>query len=130
MANLGNLNARIQRQQAMQIVLITFWSQFASFAFNTILILFLIKPIALHGLGYSQAKAYGFIGVFNATAYLLPIFGGAMADHILGLRRSILFGGFLLVFAYYFLIHFVLYCFFLIIPWPKRVTATSLLRLH
>ena len=38
--------------------------------------------------------------MFNATAYLLPIFGGAMADHILGLRRSILFGGFLLVFAY------------------------------
>ena len=32
--------------------MITFWSQFASFALNTILILFLTRPLIAHGLGY------------------------------------------------------------------------------
>ena len=58
----------------------------------------------MHGLGYSQGKAYAFIGIYNATAYLTPILGGAIADKVLGLRRSILLAGFLLAFAYLLLI--------------------------
>ena len=104
MTLLGQLTAQIQRRQATHIVMITFWSQFAAFAFNTIFILFLTRPIAMHGLGYSQGKAYAFIGIYNATAYLTPILGGAIADKVLGLRRSILLAGFLLAFAYLLLI--------------------------
>lgn len=94
----------IRRQQTTHIVMITFWSQFASYAFNTILILFLTRPVLLHGLGYTHAKAYAFIGIYNATGYLLPILGGALADKVLGLRRSILLGGSLLACAYLLLV--------------------------
>ncbi|WP_058524970.1 peptide MFS transporter [Legionella birminghamensis] len=91
-----------RKQQTNNIVLITFWSQFAVYALNTILILFLTRPFLEHGLGYSHAEAYAFIGVSQATGYLMPILGGFMADQVLGIRRSILLGGFLLALAYLF----------------------------
>ncbi|PJD93413.1 MAG: IraAB [Legionella sp.] len=94
------LGTQLQHKQSANIVMITFWSQFASYGLNTILILFLTRPMLMHGLGYTQAKAYAFIGVSQATGYLMPILGGYMADQVLGLRRSILLGSILLVFAY------------------------------
>lgn len=90
----------LEQQQSTNVIMITFWSQFASYALNTILILFLTRPILTHGLGYSQATAYAFIGISGATGYLMPILGGYMADNVLGIRRSILLGSILLACAY------------------------------
>ncbi|MDP3704695.1 MAG: oligopeptide:H+ symporter [Legionellaceae bacterium] len=95
---LPQLNSRIQ--QTSNIIMITFWSQFSSYALNTILILFLTRPLFSHGLGYNQAKAYAFIGISQATGYLMPILGGYMADSVLGVRRSILLGGIFLAIGY------------------------------
>jgi len=89
-----------RQQQTSNIIMITFWSQFSTYALNTILILFLTRPLLAHGLGYNQAKAYAFIGISQATGYLMPILGGYMADNVLGLRRSILLGSILLALAY------------------------------
>lgn len=86
--------------QTNNIVLITFWSQFSAYALNTILILFLTRPILTHGLGYSQATAYAFMGVSQATGYLMPVLGGFMADKVLGIRRAILLGSILVGSAY------------------------------
>lgn len=90
----------IRQQQTENIIFITFWSQFSVYALNTILILFLTRPLLKHGLGYSQAKAYAFFGVTQATSYLMPILGGYMADQVLGIRRAILAGSILLALAY------------------------------
>ncbi|KTD18985.1 peptide MFS transporter [Legionella jordanis] len=90
----------IRQQQTNNIIFITFWSQFSVYALNTILILFLTRPLLTHGLGYSQEKAYAFIGISQATGYLMPILGGFMADKIIGIRRAILLGSVLLALAY------------------------------
>ncbi len=90
----------LQQKQSTNIVMITFWSQFSVFSLNTILILFLTRPIIAHGLGYDEGTAYAFIGVSQATGYLMPMLGGYMADSVLGLRRSILLGSILLALAY------------------------------
>ncbi|CDZ78802.1 Dipeptide and tripeptide permease A [Legionella massiliensis] len=90
----------IRQQQTNNIVLITFWSQFSSYALNTILILFLTRPLLTHGLGYNQETAYAFMGVSQATGYLMPVLGGFMADKILGIRRAILLGSVMLASAY------------------------------
>lgn len=95
---LPELNLR--QKQTNNIIFITFWSQFSVYALNTVLILFLTRPLLSQGLGYSQAKAYAFMGVTQAMGYLMPILGGYMADTIVGVRRSILFGSVMLAFAY------------------------------
>lgn len=90
----------LRQKQTNNIIFITFWSQFSVYALNTILILFLTRPIIQQGLGYDQAKAYAFFGVSQATGYLMPILGGYMADNVLGIRRSILLGSVMLACAY------------------------------
>ena len=95
---LPELNLR--QKQTNNIIFITFWSQFSVYALNTVLILFLTRPLLAQGLGYSQAKAYAFIGVAQATGYLMPVLGGYMADNIIGVRRSILLGSIMLACAY------------------------------
>ena len=90
----------IRQQQINNIVLITFWSQFSVYALNTILILFLTRPLLEQGLGYSHAKAYAFFGITQATGYLMPILGGFMADQVLGIRRAIMLGSIMLASAY------------------------------
>jgi POT family proton-dependent oligopeptide transporter len=90
----------LRQKQANNIIFITFWSQFSVYALNTVLILFLTRPLWSQGLGYSQAKAYAFIGVAHAMGYLMPMLGGYMADTVIGIRRSILLGSILLALAY------------------------------
>lgn len=90
----------LRQKQTNNILLITFWSQFSVYAFNTILILFLTRPVLSQGLGYSQAQAYAFFGVIQAMGYLMPILGGHMADSVVGVRRSILLGSIMLAWAY------------------------------
>lgn len=89
-----------QQKQVNHIALITFWSQFSVYVLNTVLILFLTRPILTHGLGYSESRAYAFMGVTSAMGYLMPVIGGHMADSVLGIRRSIFIGSFLVALAY------------------------------
>jgi len=89
-----------RQKQTNNIAQITFWSQFSVYTLNTVLILFLTRPMFEQGLGYSQTKAYVFIGITQATGYLMPILGGYMADQVLGIRRSILLGSIMLAIAY------------------------------
>ena len=90
----------IRQRQTNNVVLITFWSQFSVYALNTVLILFLTRPLLEQGLGYSQVKAYAFVGVTQAMGYLMPVLGGFMADQLLGIRRAILLGSIMLALAY------------------------------
>lgn len=90
----------LKQRQSNTVAMITFWSQFAVYTLNTVLILYLTRPAWKYGIGYSEAKAYTFMGVTQAVSYLMPMLGGYMADNIIGLRRSILLGSVLLAFAY------------------------------
>lgn len=90
----------LRDQQTSNIIFITFWSQFSTYALFSVLILFLTRPLLSHGLGYSEEKAYAFMGVSQALGYLMPIIGGFIADMVLGVRRAILLGSLVLASTY------------------------------
>ena len=92
--------SQLKRRQSFNIIAITFWSQFAFYTFNAILILYLTRPALAHGLGFSQGRAYAFQGVSEAIKYAVLMLGGYMADRYLGLRRAILYGSVLLAIAF------------------------------
>lgn len=93
-------NFDLKQRQSNTVAMITFWSQFAAYTLNTVLILYLTRPAWQYGIGYTEAKAYAFIGITGAAGYLMPMLGGYMADNIIGLRRSILIGSLLVATAY------------------------------
>ena len=91
-------SSNLRNQQTS--IMITFWSQFATYSFNAVFIVFLTRTMLQNGLGYSQEKAYAFMGISSAVLYLTPIFGGYLADGLLGIRRSIIFGSIMLATTY------------------------------
>lgn len=89
----------LRQRQLNTVAIINFWSQFAAYTLNTVLVLYLTRSVAQYGMGYSESKAYNFMGVTAAVGYLMPMLGGFMADNVTGLRRSVLLGSILLAFA-------------------------------
>jgi POT family proton-dependent oligopeptide transporter len=76
------------------------WERFSYYAMRAILVLYLVdrvqKNVAGGGLGWSQADAISLYGTFTGLVYLTPLIGGWLADNVLGQRKAIYIGGFLM----------------------------------
>lgn len=63
------------------------WEKFCFYGMRSIFALFMV-----HFLGISEAQAAIYYGAFLAFSYLTPIFGGFIADKILGYHKSVILG--------------------------------------
>ena len=75
------------------------WERFAYYGMRAILILFMTASVANGGLGFDVGKAGAVYGTYVALVYMLGLPGGWVADKLLGLRRSVLYGGVLIMFG-------------------------------
>ncbi|MGV3560577.1 peptide MFS transporter [Larkinella arboricola] len=68
------------------------WERFSYYGMRAILLLFLIDNVR-GGMGLSEAEGAAIYGLYTASAYLLSLPGGWIADNIWGQRKSIWYGG-------------------------------------
>ena len=73
------------------------WERFSFYGMRALLILFMTAPIAVGGLGFDVAKAGAIYGTYTGMVYLLALPGGWLADRVLGLQKSVLWGGVLIM---------------------------------
>jgi POT family proton-dependent oligopeptide transporter len=64
------------------------WERFSYYGMRALLVLYLVKAG-----GYTRADALQVYATYTGLVYLTPIFGGYIADRLLGYRKSILVGG-------------------------------------
>jgi POT family proton-dependent oligopeptide transporter len=76
------------------------WERFGYYGMRAILILFMTASVASGGLGFDDGKAGSIYGLYTASAYLLCLPGGWIADRIMGQRRAVLWGGIVMAFGY------------------------------
>ena len=69
------------------------WERFSYYGMRAILTLFMITAVADGGLGFTKSQSAIVYGMYTSLAYLLPLGGGWLADHFLGMRRAVLYGG-------------------------------------
>jgi POT family proton-dependent oligopeptide transporter len=69
------------------------WERFSYYGMRAILILFMTESIAKGGLGFDAATAGSVYGIYTSMVYLLSLPGGWIADRFLGQRKSVLYGG-------------------------------------
>ncbi|HEY4100028.1 MAG TPA: peptide MFS transporter [Gemmatimonadales bacterium] len=69
------------------------WERFSYYGMRAILVLFMTAPIAAGGFGWTPAKAGPVYGVYTSMVYLLALPGGWIADRVLGARKSVFWGG-------------------------------------
>jgi POT family proton-dependent oligopeptide transporter len=79
------------------------WERFSYYGMRALLILFMTASVARGGLGFPVMKAGAIYGFYTAMVYLLSLPGGWAADRIFGQRRTVLYGGILIVAGQFFL---------------------------
>lgn len=67
------------------------WERFSYYGMRALLVLYLVNK-----LGYSRGHALEVYGLYTGLVYLTPLLGGYLADKILGRRKAVLIGGFLM----------------------------------
>jgi len=76
------------------------WERLGFYLMLGILYLYIIDT-ERGGLGFTNASAGEIYGTYLAFVYFTPFLGGMIADRILGFRRSVLIGGFLMAAGYF-----------------------------
>ncbi len=74
------------------------WERFGYYLMIGIFTLYLKDTV--DGFAMSEAEASDLYGTFIAFVFLTPFVGGLLADRVIGYRRSIIFGGFLMGIGY------------------------------
>lgn len=72
------------------------WERFGYYGMRAILVLYLVAQVQNGGFGWSNADALSLYGTFTMAVYLTPLFGGWLADNVLGQRKAIIIGGILM----------------------------------
>ena len=67
------------------------WERFSFYGMRALLILFMVGQLK-----FNDTKANLIYGAYNALVYLMPLFGGILADKILGYKRALYLGGILM----------------------------------
>jgi len=68
------------------------WERFSYYGMRALLLFYMIKGF----LGYGDSDAYAVYGAYTALVYMMPFFGGILADRLLGARRAVILGGLLM----------------------------------
>ena len=69
------------------------WERFSFYGARAMLVLFMTATVATGGLGIPDKTANAVYGLFLAGGYLSGIFGGWIADRLLGAQRAVIAGG-------------------------------------
>ena len=69
------------------------WERFSYYGMRAILVLFMTNAVATGGMGLDDVTATAIYGLYTAAVYVVALPGGWIADRLLGLRRSVFWGG-------------------------------------
>jgi POT family proton-dependent oligopeptide transporter len=69
------------------------WERFSYYGMRAILVLFMTNAVGTGGMGMDDVTATAIYGLYTAAVYVVALPGGWVADHLLGLRRAVFWGG-------------------------------------
>ncbi|CQD19323.1 di-/tripeptide transporter [Mycolicibacterium conceptionense] len=69
------------------------WERFSFYGMLTILGYYLYYTATDGGLGLPKSTATGIIGAYGGLVYLSTVLGGWIADRLLGMERTVFYGG-------------------------------------
>lgn len=74
-----------------------FWERFSYYGMRAILIYFMYDTVANGGLGLDKATATSIMSIYGSLVYMSGIIGGWISDRLLGTRRTVFYGGILIM---------------------------------
>ena len=86
-----------QPRQLSTLFHIELWERFSFYGMNSILAMYLYHSVTKGGLGFSEAVGGSIATAYGGSVYLSSIFGGWVADRILGAERTLFYSGVLVM---------------------------------
>lgn len=74
-----------------------FWERFSYYGMRAILIFFMYYELNEGGLGLDRGTANSIMAMYGSLVYMSGIIGGWIADRLLGTRKTIFYGGILIM---------------------------------
>ena len=107
-------SARVRHPKGLPTLFFTeMWERFSYYGMRGFLILYMTTAVSAGGLGFSDKHAGSLYGTYTGSAWLAAIFGGLIADRLLGQYRSVLVGGIIIALGHFTLAFKVLPSFYL-----------------
>ncbi|MBD3891632.1 peptide MFS transporter [Olleya marilimosa] len=72
------------------------WERFSYYGMRALLVLFLVSTLLDGGWAWERSEALQLYGLYTGLVYITPIFGGLIADKLLGYRNAIVVGALLM----------------------------------
>lgn len=76
------------------------WERFSYYGMKAILLYYMYDQATHGGLGIDKGLAKSLVAVYGAALYMSSILGGWVADRLIGSRKSIFWGGVLIMFGH------------------------------
>jgi POT family proton-dependent oligopeptide transporter len=73
------------------------WERFSYYGMSAILLYYLYDTVSAGGLGVDKSTATAIVSIYSALVYMSGVVGGWIADRVLGMRKSVLLGGILIM---------------------------------
>src|SRR5262245_23133196 len=77
------------------------WERFSYYGMRAFLILYMTRGVSTGALGMSDADAASIYGTYTGSVWTATIFGGLIADRLLGQYRSVLLGGIIIALGHF-----------------------------
>ena len=104
------------------------WERFSYYGMRAILVLFLISSIDNEGWGWDRAEALELYALYTGLVYVTPIFGGLIADRLIGYRKAIVAGAFLMTLGHAAMALEVFYDFYLYVGLALLILGNGLFK--
>ena len=79
------------------------WERFSYYGMRALLVLFMTTPLVEGGLNFSVETSGAIYGLYTCFVYLLALPGGWVADRLIGARKSIWYGGIIIMIGHFIL---------------------------
>jgi len=76
------------------------WERFSYYGMRALLVLFLTASLMDGGYGWERENALQLYALYTGLVYFTPLFGGMLADQILGYRKAVIIGAFVMAFGH------------------------------
>ncbi len=98
MAHAAHLSVQTRHPRGMYVLAFTeLFERLSYYTLSFLLVLFASDKISNGGLGWSREDALTLTSMYTCAAFVLPIVGGFCADRLLGVYRSAVIGGLLIM---------------------------------
>lgn len=76
------------------------WERFSYYGMRAILLYYMYFSVSKGGLGFSQTDAASVMAIYGSLVYLSSVIGGYLSDRLWGSRKTVFYGGVLIMFGH------------------------------